>query len=660
MANERYSRLDNTAPVQSELDNSSVQVGRSAFKLNHMVAGQTLFGLLAPVALFETVPGQEFDINLVANLQLRNPSVRPLLNGCTVYFHAYYSDVTDLWEGAKNYFDTGRSGKIDLEKPHLVWSADSSDGKKSVNANTPLSLMSFFGLPTEVLQKTYDDNSSTAFPALRAFQPAVWTKSKASTAIVSVGKDCGNINALPFMMYQRVWRDFYANQNLLQNNKAWFPDNEDHFILSYNCTEACCVHYESENFDADEGLIYSNLIGQNYSVGVTPEPNNPATTTFNSQMKYRYPNLSAIKFRQFRGDRFISSLPFPDLIRGDLPTLGDLNSWVKAVVTSSSDSFYPVNTTVVLDGSYPPEFAANTELGFNTLTDSTTGDISHLGRFHLKSGETKSGSAKNIYFGLSADLSGITANSIYAMQVLTAFRERMARTKGTFNEMIKAQFGYSPNIHDRTPQYIGGYSQSFAFTGVTQVSQSSADSPLGTLAGQGSSRGNGRIGHFRANNYGYIMILMSVVPDTYYTQGVPKLFTRLYQSDEYFPLFNGLAPQPILNKELFVSGNKEIDEDVFAYQERYEEFKSMRNRVCGFSALSHTQSPYDSALVMQRRFKGTPNFNSQFTALIPENCDYDVFTFNTEPPFDFSIGVDCTTVAPMPYTCVPRKGNPTA
>lgn len=664
MANERYNRLDNTAPVQQELDNSSVNVGRSSFKLNHMVAGQTLFGLLAPVALFETVPGQEFDINLVASLQLRNPSVRPLLNGCTVYFHAYYSDVTDLWEGAKNYFDTGRSGKIALEKPHLVWSSDNLTSTKKVNANTPLSLMSFLGLPTEFVQKTYDDDSP--FPALRAFQPAVWSVSKESTFVTKVGNDLGKINALPFMMYQRVWRDFYSNQNLLQNNKAWFPDNEDHFILSYNCTDACCVNYEHENFDSNKDSIYSNLAGENFSVGVTPEPNNPSTTTFNSEMKFRYPNLSAIKFRQFRGDRFISSLPFPDLIRGDSPTLGDINSWVNAVVLEgrgTAVSNFPVGTKLPMSWRSPIS-GSGSELGFTSVTsklrsafDSDTGEsFDYSGLKFSKPDDPNN----YVGVGLSADLSGITANSIYAMQVLTAFRERMARTKGTYNEMIESQFGFSPRVPDRTPTYIGGYSQNFSFTGVTQVSESSGKSPLGTLAGQGQSRGNGRIGHFRASNYGYIMILMSIVPDTYYTQGIPKLFTRLNQADEYFPLFNGLAPQPILNKELFVSGDDSVDNDVFSYQERYEEFKSMRNRVCGFSALSHAQSPYDSSLVMQRRFNTTPNFNSQFVTLIPENCDYDVFTFNTEPPFDFSIGIDCTTIAPMPYTCVPRKGNPTA
>ena len=39
------------------------------------------------------------------------------------------------------------------------------------------------------------------------------------------------INALPFMMYTRIWRDYFVNKNTLAGNPIIFPDNDDDFRL---------------------------------------------------------------------------------------------------------------------------------------------------------------------------------------------------------------------------------------------------------------------------------------------------------------------------------------------------------------------------------------------------------------------------------------------
>lgn len=648
MANSRYDRLDNSSPSVQTLKAPEKNVPRSAFDLSHIVSGQALFGALIPVLCEETVPGQEFDINIFSQISFRNPSIRPLLNGCKVQFHAFYNDVTDLWEGAKNYYDTGRSGKLNLQKPGLVFSGsdDKSIGGDGsyIDTLTPLSLSDYFGIPISSVK----DNTKT---------PPLWQFGGNYVPDDGNGVKFPNsspeyLNALPFMAYQRNWRDYFSNKNLLQNNPYWFPDNEDHFILSYNCTDACIIDYENENFQKDADVVNNpgnqhyvnraefhalyNCVNTKNSSGayVTSEQCSPSGQPYSangSNPRMLPPVLSAIKFRQFRGDRFTTASPFPDFIRGDEPTLGALDDWVRLVNPEG------VSIPVQPDSSLPNYTPLTIAKGVTVASlSSTTTD----------------------FYGLKTNIgSHITSADINAMNIITAFKTKMGMTNGDYNEMIKSQFGYSPNVHDRKGTYIGGFTSTIDFSSVSQTSESSSNSPLGTKSGQCYSNGQGRIGHFRAPNFGYISVYMSIIPDTYYCQGIPKMFSKQYQKQEYFPILNGLAPDAILNKELFISGDSSIDNDVFAYCEKFEEFKSRRNRVCGFSSLNHDTALFDSALVMKRYFDKTPSFNHRFLTMTPENLDMDVFYFNNEPPFDFSVGFELTSIAPIPYKSIPKTAE---
>lgn len=649
MANSRYDRLDNSSPSAQMLKAPEKNVPRSAFDLSHIVSGQALFGALIPVLCEETVPGQELDINIFSQISFRNPSIRPLLNGCKVQFHAFYNDVTDLWEGAKNYYDTGRSGKINLSKPNLLHtfeashSVDDSEISETYEMFSPMSLADYFGIPPVSVQSTIVDSKgkNVPFSPLYSFGGALSSDNTSSDSyrtggtVKELGKSPDYINALPFMAYQRNWRDYFSNKNLLQNNKLWFPDNEDHFILSYDCSDCAVIDYEKEN-QKPSSYGFSCIPFFGSDTYETSDFNSPGPSANTSTIEY--PVLASLKFRQFRGDRFTTASPFPDFIRGDEPTLGALDDWILRV-NSLGDSF-PINNKNVFD---------ETKLVELSLLDGGTASDSLV---------SKKTSGWSLPFGLKTSIgSRITSADINAMNIITAFKTKMGMTNGDYNEMIKSQFGYSPNVHDRKGTYIGGFTSTIDFSSVSQTSESSSDSPLGTKSGQCFSNGQGRIGHFRAPNFGYVSVYMSIIPDTYYCQGIPKMFSKQYQKQEYFPILNGLAPDAILNKELFVSGKPETDNDVFAYCEKFEEFKSRRNRVCGFSSLSHQDALFDSALVMKRYFNKTPQFNHRFLTMTPENLDMDVFYFNNEPPFDFSVGFDLTSIAPIPYKSIPKTAE---
>ena len=635
MADARFNRMNNQAPAQTQLDSSEPKVGRSAFDFSFIHSGNTEYGLVAPVDCFDVVPNEDIDIELSALLELRNPLVRNILNGTRVYFHAYINYLVDLWEGAKNFLDAGRSGKISLQRPKLIYKVTSNiEGSAlTVNACTPMSLLNFLGLPSE----SYSVGSGKT--PLRAFEPAYSNQ----TGYIQLGYSPDFFPADCAFAYQRNWRDFYSNKNLLQNNKFWFPDNEDHFILSYSCESAVCINYENEQL-ASDAEQYTNLVGydvsdsRNYNVSL--ECNNPATFADYWDSDLFSPNLSGIKFRQFKGDRFTTSLPFPDLIRGDIPVLADTGDSSNGRVLTQIDSSQTIGEAdIVLDG-----------VGYKYVTAYTDAEHDDLAKLYTPNGSFRFGDAENELRVKVA--SAITMNDIRALETMTVFKERMARTSGDYNDMIEAQYGYNPKHHNRTGEYIGGFYQDFAFSSVVQTSESGS-TPLGSKAGQGVSNGQGRIGHVHTRDFGWIQIYMSIVPDVMYTQGVPRMFDKKIQTEMYFPIFNNLAPQAIKNKELFVSGNSATDNDVFAYEDRYAEYKSRTNRVSGFMGLLPTQAAFDASKIMARRFTSTPVLNSQFVTILPENIDMSVFSVTDEPPFDFQVGVAVRRVFPGPYTAIP-------
>lgn len=597
----KYQTLDNQAPVQTELDNSKLNVGRSAFDFSHVHSGNALIGSLIPVLNMEVVPNEDIDINLSALIELRNPLTRPLLNGMRVYFHGYVNYLVDLWEGAKNFLDTGRQGTLSLQRPNLIYSVTYTVGStvEVVNAATPMSLLDYLGLPAQLYDLT---NRSP----LRSFQSIRYSAGILDSNILS-----GKPNFFPAdccVAYQRNWRDYYSNKNLLQNNKSWFPDNEDHFILSYECTQAVAMSYGSEDLDFHSGgtaqsVLVSQATNLQWSVNDdTPEQNNPSTVPDVSNNVARYsPNLSGLKFRQFKGDRFTSSLPFPDLIRGSIPVLEQF-------------TISPLRPTPI-------------------------------------SGMESVSSSPGVQ--LESDGGRTTLNSIRALETFTVFKERMARTSGDYNNMIEAQFGYNPHHHTHEATYIGGFYMDFNMSAIVQTSQSTDQSPLGQKAGQAGSSGSGRIGHIKTRDYGWIQIYMSIVPDVMYTQGLARQYDKKNQLDMYFPIFNNLAPQAIKNKELYISGDNSVDNDVFAYEDRYAEFKSCPNRVSGLMALPHSVAEYDASRIMARRFTSTPALNSQFVTLVPENVDMQVFSVQDEPPFDFQVGFNIDRVFPGPFTAIP-------
>jgi len=193
--------------------------------------------------------------------------------------------------------------------------------------------------------------------------------------------------------------------------------------------------------------------------------------------------------------------------------------------------------------------------------------------------------------GFYADLSSSTAISINDLR--SAFQiqrllERDARGGTRYIELVLSHFGVrSDDARLQRPEFIGRDIQNMVIGEVLATAQSSDDAataevPVGNMAGHGVSVG-GRDGiYYRAEEHGFIIGIMSAVPDTAYQDGIQKHFFKADRLDYAFPDFAHLGEQPVLLKELKSELDAGEDPDaVFGYMPRYSEYRYCPSRVAG-------------------------------------------------------------------------------
>lgn len=649
----RFQKVDNTAPVQSRLKADTPDVQRSLFDLTRIKNTTVNIGELTVIDCIETLPGDIFkNINYIIKLQSRNPTVKSQLTGMRAYVHVYYNRMSDLWEGAQNFIDSGTSGKVQLTIPTLRTTYKTvTTQPESFTICTPMSLTNMLDVPPTMFHKGRDRINAGWGSFIR----------DSGNTYLKMSKEYGNteINALPYVMYQKIYIEKYANRNLIQENKNFIPDNQKHFILPYDASVVSTLSYDNpDELEVMQSKYITSTSTDSYinpnSTLIVPESTSPNDPVW----------LGAIRYRQKKGDYFNTALPFSQLVRGDIPNIAldlDNASLDTSAVYKQFDNIPGIDIYEESDapgtqtyrmqkmtGSvYAPNlqsFQGNTNLNTANNTNKVyrlkVNEDNLLDVYKILAQQTK------VNASLKATIDLATLN---ALEAFTIFRQRMALTNGRYNEQVKAQFGYSPKAPTTDAQYIGGFYLDINQEEVLQTSET-ATTPLGTKAGRLQAMGSSGKLKFRAPDYGYIMAILSIMPDNYQDKGLERWTTRKDQSETYFPIFNNLAPQAILNKELFWSGDENIDNDIYAWTERYADYKERKNKVTGLLQVKEID---DSRYIAMDTYESLPTLSNSFVTLSRQNVDMGIFTTDNEPPFIASIGEIVKVVRSMPYVTMP-------
>lgn len=614
---------------------------RSLFDLGHLVTTDIPnAGEVFPVTWFPTVPGDDFDINADVLLRVM-PQVVPLYSRQRLYIYGFYSRIGDLWDEANVFVTKGYSGnETSLRIPTLNNDnlATQSPGFSTI---APNSLGDDLGLPQGLSR----------------------------SVVINSG-----INALPFMMYLRIWRDYFVNKNHYINDRVILPNDDSRFRLNSNGQLLSAL-------DANKNFRFNIFIS-----GIM----NPFEGDYGT-----FDYVMGIYSHLYPSDYFTSALPFTQ--RGTAPTLTASLSGANVTSQINFDKALVDSQDIVTGNNML--LAYNFDLGKigilspNSSSTSGTSDtpILNASGTYMRNSVVASGGTHGTPYTLqnsinNGNLYTSLANALNKAEVISTLNgtaqtsviwndirklaqqqeelEKMARTDGSYGGFGITFFGErSKNAIDYKPVYIGGTYKNISFTEILQTSGSTvgttnpnATSPLGAQAGHGIvGITNGRIGHVHCDDYGYIMLLACVMPDIYYSQGLDKKFTISKQDELYLPERARLGMIPILNKEIFFAGNngnnQGEDNYLWAYQNPFDDLRYIQNRISGKIA-DYSNNSFRS-YTQARHFTTLPNWGKEFAQA--DNVRKDYLFAPSESAYTAQFKFDIRAVRPLPYRSIPAK-----
>lgn len=173
-----------------------------------------------------------------------------------------------------------------------------------------------------------------------------------------------------------------------------------------------------------------------------------------------------------------------------------------------------------------------------------------------------------------------TINEFRRAERLQRWYENSARGGTRPNEATLAHWGIrTPDATLDRAEFLGGSMQPIVVSDVAQTSETTQNSPLGTLGGKATSYKPGRLCKAFFTEHGFLFVLSSALCRANYSQGMDKMFSRM-QRDEYaWPEFANLGEEPVFTKEIDTQHSAE--DDVFGYVPRYSDYKSAVNRISG-------------------------------------------------------------------------------
>lgn len=614
---------------------------RSVFDLSHINTLSAKLGLRYPVWTQHTLPNEDYKIDVEAVARVVNPPVVPLMSKQRIFFHTYWLSYYQLWKQAQLFFDKGRN-------------------KKQYKQSSSLTI------PTMKL-KHFERGSLADFLGFNC-----------ATSFTSDDNKEMTVSALKFMAYIRIWRDCYLNQRIYS---AWL-EKMTHLVATPELAKTYQVLYDFlfPIDDADFRIgseqwksLVSNSAAMEilFNLKFADFADDYFTRSQLSPMYVEDSEIPSIDFNSSSADLDISGLAFKALLQNNYNAnyneyfVGDyVNDGEEVVPFAPKVGTYRKgsNTTVP---HIPRQITSNgTAIGiFNNSimgVESNSGaDKDFLQYTNMNFVDAlkntvgiDSSNAKATIAGLT---SSMTIDAIRRCESATLILEKMAKTDGSYAQYAKAFFGERPkSAYDFRPTYVGGSYQSVLYS---QVLNTTSDNQ-GKVTGIGISSGNGNIGRFHSDDYGLFVTIMTIVPDTYYCQGLNREDTYEVAEDFYLPERAQLGMQGVLEKEIFnqTDDKEEENNKLFGYQNIYDELRYRANEVHGevanVDSASGTSGASFSPYIQTRYFKDAPTLTPSFLTMAG-NINNSWLSAKDEPPFIVQVANKVQAVRPIPYRAKP-------
>lgn len=539
--------------------NASVHKPRSVFNRPSGYKTTMDSGLLVPIYCDEVLPGDTFNVRMTAFARLSTPIV-PFMDNAYLETFWFYCPNRLLWTNFVKQMgeQDNPDDSTDFLTPVITWHTD---------ANTPMGLWDYFG---------------------HALATSPW-----GTAPV--------VTALHFRMYNKIWNEWFRDQDLQDSLTVPTGDGPDAYNTYYAVRRINKYH--------------------DYFTSCRPEPQKgPAV---------------------------------------EVPIGGTAPISASGDITVVTNSQRPTWTTTGTGNQL-----TNVQMGFQTtatpqLFNTASGVNAASSTFTTQAWGNQTGmkiAEATLESTLSVDgtdFVGPTLNEFREMATIQQMYELDMRGGTRYNEGLYSHFGVvNPDNRVNRTLFLGSGKSYVNITQVAQTSSTDAETPQGNLAAFGTVSAHGH-GFFQSfSEHGYIIGLAAVRADLSYQQNINRMFKRRTRFDYYDPIFANLGEQAVLNEEVWFSGTAATDAAVFGYQERWAEYRYKPSLITG---LLRNQVTYPAAglsiWTLSQTFTATPELGSTF---IEENAPFDrVIAVPSEPQFIFDSYIENRTTRVMPVRSIP-------
>lgn len=148
---------------------------KSVFDLSHDVKLSMKMGKLVPVMFTECIPGDRFTINSEALVRMQ-PMISPIMHKVDITLHSFFVPYRILWANWEKFITGGAESQVEPAPAVPVMAPLSPEAS---------SLADYLGVPL---------------------------RTDITPPVVGIS----DVSALPFAAYQRIWFEYYRDQNLIK------------------------------------------------------------------------------------------------------------------------------------------------------------------------------------------------------------------------------------------------------------------------------------------------------------------------------------------------------------------------------------------------------------------------------------------------------------
>ncbi|AKI26903.1 major capsid protein VP1 [Microviridae Fen418_41] len=459
-------------------------IDMSTFSMSHDVKLSTEMGYLVPACVLECMPGDEWHIQSEALIRCQ-ALISPVMGRLTYRAEWFFTPNRLLWQNWENFISPINEAMTAPVCPNLP-----------SNSVTPAThdINDFLGLPT----------GGGALP---------------------------QFNPMPHAAYQKIFSDWYADQDLYSGGTTTFVPGG---------------WWTPQGYPLVDGNNIANVSGL---CGTQPGS-----------------AFGGVNQRNYDRDYFTSAKP-----------------WTQKGPTVTIPSFTGPLPVTTIPGSGMGITSNSTEAAGSAITTAGTSGPSTVAGINVNGvvGHIVDSGSLNVTQANLTALAGTIAQLRQA-EALQKFFEADSRGGTRYIEFLLNHFGVM-NGDQRLwrAEYIGSSKQPIVISEVLNTTGTTT-APQGALAGHGLAvNPPGAPMRYKCSDYGYLMCIVSIVPASGYFQGIHRMFNRQFRLDWPFPEFAHLGEQAILNQELYYTYGAAANTQTFGYVPQYAEWRIAYARSSG-------------------------------------------------------------------------------